>query len=110
MPLLAADANSLAHDLLACSSSSWPSCETINCQVLSNQDQLELQLLPCWEHPAIWIKNRALDGTMQFQEIVDSSKTLKAHIGGKQVELNVTMVQRHLTLGFGVSHLSLLCG
>ena len=103
MPLVAADANKMAGDLLACSSSSWPTCETINCDVLSNNDQLELELLPCWQHPAMWVKNRALGGAILYQNIFASSKIATANIGGQSVELNVTIVQRGLTLGFGVS-------
>ena len=103
MPLVAADANKYAHDLVACASSSWPNCETINCQILSNDEQFEMELLPCWQHPAMWIKNRNIAGNITYQDIFASSRTAKALIGGQQVELNVTVVQRNLTLGFGVS-------
>lgn len=109
MPLLAADANKFGHSLVACSSSPWPTCESINCDVLSNNDQLEMMLLPCWQHPAMWIKNRAMGGEVLYQDIFDSSRIAKATIGGVQVELNVTVVQRAgITLGFGVSHSSTL--
>ena len=105
MPLLAADANRMAHDLLACASTPYPACEEINCQI-NNSDQLELELLPCWQHPAMWIKNRKLDGSTTFQDIFASSRTAQATIGGRQVKINVTAVQRDgLTLGFGVSDL-----
>ena len=104
MPLIAADANKAGQNLVACSSSARPSCETINCAILSNNDQLELELLPCWQHPAMWIKNRAINGTMLYQDIFDSSRVAVAKIGGSKVQLNVTVVQRdELTLGFGVS-------
>lgn len=103
MPLIASDANKYGKGLVACSSSAWPTCETINCDILSNNDQLELELLPCWQHPAMWFKNRALNGKMLYQDIFDSSRTAKATIGGSLVELNVTVVQREITLGFGVS-------
>lgn len=104
MPLVAADVNKAGRSLMACSSSARPTCETINCEILSNNDQLEIQLLPCWQHPALWFQNRALDGKMTYQEIFDSSKVVNATIGGGHVELNLTVVQRGgITLGFGVS-------
>lgn len=102
-PLVAADANRFAHDLVACSTSPWPGCEVITCQILSNNDQVELELLPCWEKPAMWFKSRSMDGTMIYQDIFAASRTAKTHLGGSLVELNVTVVQRELTLGFGVS-------
>ncbi len=71
----------------------------------SNHDQLELQLLPCWQHPAMWFKVRPISGGngTTFQEIFDSSKVVNASIGGKELMLNVTVIQRDgLTLGFGV--------
>ncbi len=104
MPLIAADANTVARDLVACASSSYPTCEVINCQVLSNSDQIELELLPCWQHPAMWIKSRKIDGTVTYQDIFASSRIAGASIGGEDVKLNVTAIQRNgLTLGFGVS-------
>lgn len=103
MPLVAADANKFGSGLVACSSSAWPDCQTINCQILSNNDQLELELLPCWQHPAVWFKNRALGGKVLYQDIFDSSRVVTANIGGESVKLNVTVVQRGITLGFGVS-------
>lgn len=105
MPLVAADANTYGKDRVACASSSWPDCSTINCQILSNNDQLEMELLPCWQHPAMWIKNRAVGGGMIFQDIFASSRVVSAQIGGVVTNLNVTVVQRGgITLGFGVSH------
>ena len=103
MPLIAADANKYGSGLVACSSSAWPDCGTINCQVLSNNDQLEMELLPCWQRPAMWFKNRAIGGKSLYQDIFDSSREATANIGGQSVKLNVTVVQRHVTLGFGVS-------
>ena len=103
MPLVAADANKAGSGLIACANTYWPNCETINCEVLSNKDQLEFQLLPCWQHPAMWIKNRAISGVIIFQDIFDSSRIAATYIGGEKVQLNVTAVQRAgLTLGFGV--------
>ncbi len=111
MPLLAADANKIAHDLVACTSTSYPTCEVINCQVMSNSDQVELELLPCWQHPAMWIKSRKINGTVTYQEIFDSSRIAEANIGGEVIKLNVTAIQRNgLTLGFGVSIESHYCG
>lgn len=102
MPLIAEDLNSMPN-LVSCASSPWPVCETINCQVTSNNDQLELELLPCYEHPAMWIRNRAIGGQLLYQEIFESSKLAVATIGGsKYVMLNVTVIQRGLTLGFAV--------
>ena len=102
MPLIARDLNSKSN-LVSCASTAWPICETINCQVKSNNDQLELELLPCWQHPAMWIKNRDVTGKILYQEIFDAPKLSVASIGGnKNVILNVTVVQRGLTLGFGV--------
>ena len=103
MPLVAADANKNAHDLMACSSSSRPTCEDIKCDILTNNDQLELELLPCWQLPAMWIKNRKLNGTILYQNIFDSSQVASVNIGAGKVKLYVTVVQRSgLTLGFGV--------
>ena len=53
----------------------------------------------------MWIKNRAIDGTMLYQNIFDSSGVAQANIGGKAVTLNVTVKQGNLTLGFGVSEM-----
>lgn len=104
MPLIAKDLNS-RPDLVSCASTAWPMCETINCQVTSNDDQLELELLPCWQHPAMWIKNRDMHGKMLYQNIFDKSGLVTANIGGSSVMMNVTVMQRgQLTLGFGVSN------
>lgn len=103
MPLIAADANRLGRDIVACSSTAWPICETINCQIICNNDQLEMELLPCWQHPAMWFKNRDLKGNILYQDIFDASRVATANIGGENVTLNVTVVQRGITLGFGVS-------
>ena len=105
MPLVAADANTYGKGLVACASSSWPDCSTINCQTLSNNDQLEMELLPCWQHPAMWIKNRAIGGAITFQDIFSASRVVSAEIVGVAAKLNVTVVQRAgITLGFWVSH------
>ena len=105
MPLLAADANKNAHDLVACASTSYPICEVIDCQVLSNSDQVELELLPCWQYPAMWIKIRNISGVLTFQDIFPISRIADANVGGSKVQLNVTAVQRDgLTLGFGVNN------
>lgn len=98
MPLVAADANYLASDILACSSSARPVCNTIYCEVLSNKDQLELELLPCGG--GILIENRALGGKVLYQDVFTSSRIATAYIGGQNVELNVTIVQRGVTVGF----------
>ena len=103
MPLVADDANRLGKDLVACSSTAWPTCETINCEILSNDDQLEMQLVPCGLQPAIWISNRDLKGNLLYQGSFASSQVATAYIGGENVTLNVTVVQRGVTLGFGVS-------
>lgn len=110
MPLIAADANRNAPNLMACSSSSLPTCEDINCDILTNNDQLELELLPCWQLPAMSIKNRHLNGTLVYHEIFDSSRLSSGSIGGGNVKLNVTVVQRNgLTLGFGVCFFLFFC-
>lgn len=98
MSLIVKDLNT-RPDLVSCVSSS---CDTIKCRVTSNNDQLELELLPCWHQPAMSIKNRDTKGNMLYLNTFASSAVALANIGGKTVLLNVTVVQRSLTLGFGV--------
>ena len=105
MPLVAADANTYGKGHVACACSSWPDCYTINCEIISNNDQLEMRLVPCGQYPAIWIKSHAIGGGVTFQDGFASSRVVSAEIGGVTAKLNVTIVQRGgITLGFGVSH------
>ena len=51
----------------------------------------------------MWIKNRDIHGKTLYQNIFASSALAVANIGGSSnVMLNVTVMQRNLTLGFGV--------
>lgn len=104
MPRIAADMTAAANGQLTCVSSAWPDCDTINCNVVSNSEQLEIQLLPCWEHPALWLRGRDVNGKETVQHIFyKSSDTLKMMIGDVQVALFVSIIQRSgLTIGVEV--------
>ena len=107
MPHVAADMTLASGGELTCANSGWPDegCEVINCNVLSNSEQLQIELLPCWEYPALWLRSRAINGTPHIQHIFyKDSELFRMKIGDSPVTLNVTLVQRNkLTLGVEVS-------
>ena len=78
-----------------------PDCSAIYCEVHSNKDQLEIELLPCGG--GISIENRDLEGKVLYWDVFTSSRVATAHIGGEYVQLNVTIIQRGVTVGFAVS-------
>ena len=104
MPYIAADMTKAATGILTCVSSDWPDCDTINCNVLSNNEQLEIELLPCWEYPALWLKARDISGKQILAHIFyKESEKFKIKIGTDDVTLNVSLIQRsRLTLGIEV--------
>lgn len=109
MPLVAADMTRAAVGELSCASSGIPDCETIYCNVESNSEQLQIDLLPCWEYPALWLRTRLINGTPHIQHIFYKDfESFEAKIGYGQVTLNVTLVQRNkLTLGVEVRMIQL---
>ncbi len=104
MPRIAADMTVAAVGQLSCVSSGWPECDTIYCNVVSNSEQLEIQLLPCWEYPALWLKGRDINGKEILQHIFYKDvEIFKMMIGDAQVTLYVAIVERSkLTVGVEV--------
>ena len=107
MPHIAADMTIASAGQLTCANSGWPDegCEIINCNVVSNSEQLQIDLLPCWEYPALWLRSRAINGTPNIQHIFyKDSEIFRMKIGDSPITLNVTLIQRKkLTLGVEVS-------
>lgn len=107
MPFLAQDATTAATNILNCTSSPYPDCSQVTCTVLSNNDSLVLQLLPCYEPPAISLINTDARGSVLFNWTGDASaSSVVANIGGSSNILNISIVQHgsRMTIGLMVGN------
>lgn len=107
MPYLAKATTQAIRDTVICSSSILPNCNTVACNVKSNNVTLTYTVLPCHTPPAIRIINKDPHGNVTFNmTFVDTTESVSADILGwdNQALLNVTLIQHHgmLTMGIAV--------
>ena len=98
MPVLATAATASASTVLQCTSSSYPNCNKVTCRILSNNDAMTIELLPCYSHPRIRLTNTNSSGDVLFNRSFGNSATdITASIGGNIAVLNISVVQ-HVAL------------
>lgn len=105
-PYIAQRATNATSETLVCSSSPPPNCDSLICNVPSNNDSLRVRVLPCHSPaPAVQLVVTDANGTVRFDRTFKNTTMVKVQIGGNPVEMNITITPRQvdaMTLGLEV--------